>query len=301
MREGNKMNFGDKLKEIRRNQGLSQEQLAEKIGVSRQAITKWETGRGLPDIENIVILAEIFKMTLDELVSQEKQLQENKSKLFESITVYDIDCSKHFDISMGSARKIVLRSGEDEKLYVKLESESLDNLKSLFKVKLEENGKRLDIKCLRTKGMSRYEAEDSVDVTIVLPENYTKHCEIEASTKHLIIDELKLEHLEYDGTAERVLIKDSIGSIELTSKSDYDITIHGVCSQLDIYQYRAKAVVHIKDLSSYRVKNKGRWCKVYCQKDGIIDEMQNCEDGEGMISVSGIGSELLIDCDLATE
>lgn len=37
------MNFGDRLKEIRATQGLSQEQLAEKIGVSRQAITKWET------------------------------------------------------------------------------------------------------------------------------------------------------------------------------------------------------------------------------------------------------------------
>ena len=45
------MNFGDSLKKIRTNQGLSQEQLAEKIGVSRQAITKWETNRGLPDVE----------------------------------------------------------------------------------------------------------------------------------------------------------------------------------------------------------------------------------------------------------
>ena len=57
------MDFGQKLKEIRKNEGLSQEQLAEKIGVSRQAITKWETGRGLPDIENMMILAEIFKTT----------------------------------------------------------------------------------------------------------------------------------------------------------------------------------------------------------------------------------------------
>ena len=38
------MDFGDKLKQIRKKEGLSQEQLAEKIGVSRQAITKWETG-----------------------------------------------------------------------------------------------------------------------------------------------------------------------------------------------------------------------------------------------------------------
>ena len=73
------MDFGEKLKDIRKKEGMSQEQLAEKIGVSRQAITKWETGRGLPDVENMVILAEIFKMTLDELVLQEKKLQEKKA------------------------------------------------------------------------------------------------------------------------------------------------------------------------------------------------------------------------------
>ena len=64
------MDFGDKLKQYRLKEGLSQEQLAEKIGVSRQAITKWETKRGLPDVENMIILAELFKLTLDELVFQ---------------------------------------------------------------------------------------------------------------------------------------------------------------------------------------------------------------------------------------
>ena len=63
-----KMDFGDKLKQYRLKEGLSQEQLAEKIGVSRQAITKWETKRGLPDVENMIILAELFNLTLDELV-----------------------------------------------------------------------------------------------------------------------------------------------------------------------------------------------------------------------------------------
>ena len=54
------MDFGDKLKQYRLKEGLSQEQLAEKIGVSRQAITKWETKRGLPDVENMIIHNEIL-------------------------------------------------------------------------------------------------------------------------------------------------------------------------------------------------------------------------------------------------
>lgn len=290
------MDFGDKLKEIRKNEGLSQEQLAERIGVSRQAITKWETGRGLPDVENMVILAEIFKMTLDELVLQEKKLQEKKAAVFESETVYDIDCGKHFDIHMGSARKIVLCSGTDEKLHVKLESEVLENLNSLFKIKLDEKNKKIDIDCLRKKGISRYETEDSVDVIITLPENYTNHCELAASTKELIIEGLKLQHLEYDGDAKRVLIQDCVGSLEFTSKTDYDITIEGVCTQLDINQWMAKTVVHVADLDVYKVINKGRKCNIYYQKNGNVCDEHDSEGGEYVISVSGIGSELLIDC-----
>lgn len=289
------MDFGDKLKQIRRNEGLSQEQLAEKIGVSRQAITKWETGRGLPDVENMVILAEIFKMTLDELVLHEKQLQQSQTKMFESETVYDVDCGKHFDINMGSARKIVVCSGGDEKLHIKLESEALENLNTLFKIKLDENGKRLDIDCVRKKGISRYEAEGLVDVIITLPENFTEHCEITASTKNLFIEGLKLERLEYDGDAEQVYIKDSVGSMEFTSKSDYDITIEGKCAQLEVNQWKAKAVIHVADINKYRVVNKGRWCNVYYKNNEIIHERENTEEGENVIAVTGILSEMIID------
>ena len=76
------MDFGDKLKQYRLKEGLSQEQLAEKIGVSRQAITKWETKRGLPDVENMIILAELFNLTLDELVLEEVKKQEEKPVVF---------------------------------------------------------------------------------------------------------------------------------------------------------------------------------------------------------------------------
>lgn len=289
------MNFADKLKEIRKTEGLSQEQLAEKMGVSRQAITKWETGRGLPDMENMIILAEIFKMTLDELVSREKQIQKQQQERFVSETVYDIDGSKHFDIQMGSARKMLLCSGTDEKLHVRLESDTLENLNSLFKIKLDEKKNKLDINCVKQKGISRYEAEESVDVIITLPENDTSHCEVEASVRELEIEGLKLQRLEYDGDAERIWIRDCEGSLEFTAKTDYDITIEGMCTKLDVNQWRAKTIVHVTDASLYQVENKGRWCKVYAQKNGSICEQENSKDGENKICISGIGSELILD------
>ena len=51
------MTFAEKLKSIRKQIGMSQELLAEKIGVSRQAVTKWETGAGIPDIENMISIS----------------------------------------------------------------------------------------------------------------------------------------------------------------------------------------------------------------------------------------------------
>ena len=50
------MTLGEKLKEARKQAGLSQEQLSEKIGVSRSAVAKWETDNGIPDVDNLKIL-----------------------------------------------------------------------------------------------------------------------------------------------------------------------------------------------------------------------------------------------------
>ena len=61
------MDFGKKLSELRKQNGISQEKLAEMVGVSRQAVTKWESGKSNPDTENLFRLAEIFGISLDEL------------------------------------------------------------------------------------------------------------------------------------------------------------------------------------------------------------------------------------------
>ena len=55
------MKFGDNLKNIRKSKKISQEDLADKLGVSRQSISKWETGENYPSMQNIVCLCSIFK------------------------------------------------------------------------------------------------------------------------------------------------------------------------------------------------------------------------------------------------
>ena len=59
------MLFKEKLKKLRKEQNLTQEQLAEKLNVSRQAITKWETSDGTPDIENLKQISNFFNISIN--------------------------------------------------------------------------------------------------------------------------------------------------------------------------------------------------------------------------------------------
>lgn len=79
------MEFHEKLQELRKNRGLTQEELAEALYVSRTAISKWESGRGYPGIDSLKEISKFFSVTIDELLSGEKLIslaeRENKSNI----------------------------------------------------------------------------------------------------------------------------------------------------------------------------------------------------------------------------
>ena len=68
------MEFNEKLQELRKQKGLTQEELAEAIFVSRTAISKWESSRGYPNIDSLKALAKFFGITIDELLSGDELL-----------------------------------------------------------------------------------------------------------------------------------------------------------------------------------------------------------------------------------
>ncbi len=78
------MEFNEKLQELRKQKGLTQEELAERLYVSRTAISKWESGRGYPNIESLKAIAKFFSVTVDELLSSGEALtlaeEDNKQK-----------------------------------------------------------------------------------------------------------------------------------------------------------------------------------------------------------------------------
>ena len=85
------MEFNEKLQELRKQRGLTQEELAEQLYVSRAAISKWESGRGYPNIDSLKQIARYFHVTIDELLSGDEILniaeEDQKQK---SATMHDL-------------------------------------------------------------------------------------------------------------------------------------------------------------------------------------------------------------------
>ncbi len=74
------MTFGEKLREARKAAGLSQEQFAEKMSVSRSAVAKWESDKGLPDVNNLKVMAQLLGVTIDYLLDDEEKLNLSETK-----------------------------------------------------------------------------------------------------------------------------------------------------------------------------------------------------------------------------
>lgn len=85
------MTFGEKMKEARKEAGISQEQLAEKMSVSRSAIAKWETNKGIPDINNLKVLAQLLDVSMDYLLDDDEKISFNEIK--EPINLDDYEMS----------------------------------------------------------------------------------------------------------------------------------------------------------------------------------------------------------------
>lgn len=74
------MTFGEKLKEARKEAGLSQEQFAWKMSVSRSAIAKWETDKGMPDVNNLKAMAKLLNVSVDYLLDDDEMISFNEIK-----------------------------------------------------------------------------------------------------------------------------------------------------------------------------------------------------------------------------
>lgn len=84
------MKIGEQLKKFRAQNELTQEDVANKLHVSRATISSWETGRTFPDIEKLIYLSELYEVSLDELVKGDPVIMENIKKDKKSLSYWKI-------------------------------------------------------------------------------------------------------------------------------------------------------------------------------------------------------------------
>lgn len=294
---GNNM-FSDKLKNLRKQAKMSQEQLAEKLNVSRQAVTKWETNAGTPDIVNLSAIANLFHLSLDELLDNEYR-ESQRDYMFESITEYDIDYKKNFDISLISSKKTVIIGYEGEKIKVRLAADQIPDIQKSFKVKVDDVKQTIDINVEHHNGMSATEAKEKLVIFIYLPLQYVMNVEISNYTEQLEIINFNAESLEYSGKVKQVLINTVQSHLEFNTNEDTEIICEQFTGLLDMNQISATSKLLLPFNYPFITVKKGIANTIHYKQNGIPTEdfslkcaAKSCEN---VIELNGMKSELTIE------
>lgn len=283
-----------RIRELRKQAKLSQEMMAEKIGVSRQAITKWETGLGVPDIENLVAIADLFKLSLDELMGRDIEHETlAKDYLYESVTEYDIDGKKDFDISFMGANKLKLYAYEGEKVKVILLSDTIADIQNELKTKIDDIKWKIDIDIKRVGNLSETVAKNELTIKILIPQLYMGEVELNGNTNLLELKNLELDNVEFSGKAKEIALENIKSHIEIDTNEDAKLYVKNVEGALDINQLSATSKLYIASTDEFGFVTKGVLNKVLCKQDTLnIKEVS--EEPKLVIELNGIKSELSI-------
>ena len=280
------MKLSEKIRTLRKNAGLSQEQLGEKINVSRQAITKWESGDGIPDIYNLVALSNLFSITLDELMAQEKAVTERRF-LYESHVEYDIDRLCKFDMNLFVSSELTIRAYDGEKLQLYAGSREIKDLDKLLKVKTDDSGRSFDVD-IRTS-LAKTICSKSLTLEVMLPQKYIKGVEVAAKTDKMTVRQITVQLIELDTNAGELTVDDVHGTVDITGSQDMKI----ICKTLDgdISVNQTGSVSHLLLPAGTDIRTRCRGINTRLITD---DTVTVSPDAPYQVELNGFSSELTI-------
>ena len=277
------MTLGETIKYYRSQLNMSQTELGDKIGVSRQAVTKWETDTGIPDINNIKSLAKVFHISIDTLLSHHIDTP------YVSKIEYDLDTPKDFDINLGTLGNVSIEGYEGEKLLIQLSSSSYSDLQKDFKMKFDDNKERLDIDLMTKEYVTKIQRRE-VNLSIMLPVHYIRKVECNVLPSSMSMSHVTSDSIELDIKTSTLDLKDLHGHIEIDCNIDMIINIDTIDGKLDFNAVRCSSQLNITSPSHFKTVSKGIKTKIIYEKD--IDE-----ESDNQIELNGIMSELMIKTD----
>ena len=211
------MRFGDNLKNLRKLKNISQEELGERVGVSRQSVSKWENSEAYPEMTNILILCKIFNCKINDLLSEKI---EDFDSFDEEVKMNVVKFEKDKQKKMKTLTKILSLIGKIAKIVVKVaipfvviamvvipillsNIDVKDNMiiSNNKNIQLVEHNNKINITYKGHTTVTDIENKDIEDLKLVLSENKTKtivKIELGFTTlvAFLVILSMLLEHLE---------------------------------------------------------------------------------------------------------
>lgn len=228
------MTLGQTIKYYRTKFNLSQSELGDQIGVSRQAVTKWETDTGIPDINNIQSLAKIFHISIDTLLLSDHHVQ----SLHESKIEYDIDMLKDFDINLGTLGEVTIEGYEGEKLFIQLSSSTYQDLQKDFKIKFDDNKERFDIDLITKNHVTKIQRRD-INMHMMLPSQYIHKIECNVLPSSMSFSHIVSDSIELDIKTSSLDLIDIHGHIEIDCNIDMVIKTDVIDGKLDLNAVRS--------------------------------------------------------------
>lgn len=276
------MSIGSKIKALRASKGLSQNELADDIGVSRQAITKWETDNGVPEIDNLSAISDVFDVPIDAIVK-------DGQTLYTSLIQYDIDSDKDFEIEIVPSNKVTVEGGDSEKIRVEMLSDTISTLDSDLKVNVEDKKHRMSLRMYRRNDLTESSCRSDLAVRIRLPRKYIGNIELKSDVNTLNLRNFDTEDVEFNGEAKVITLDDVHGQAEMDVRSDCLFRVHNLDGSLEINQVGKNSIVEVPDDLNFRAVNDGRKCDLILENGLASDE--KCKD---IIELNGMKNTLTI-------
>ena len=280
--------INEQIKHLRKSNNLTQEELAEKLNVSRQAITKWESGLGTPDISNIEAIAKLFNISIDELLNNEDIKTDNVSR-----TEFDIFSEKDFEIRFDNINSLDITLGPSDKVIAEIMTDLGVKAYDLAKVKLDDD-KTIDISIIniasgKKASISKQDAKNHIFVKVILPEKLADKIELSGCLRTLKLHDFEgAKEIEFDGKVEKVTVTGMHGHLELNSNLDMEIEYDGSMERFDINQLNSTSNIYVPKGSDIDIYAKGRGNKI------VLNGFETKTDSAHKVELNGFRSELTV-------
>ena len=236
----------------------------------------------------------LFDVSMDELLSNERSAKSQPDYLFQSVTEYDVGEPKRYDMKLGGAKQLVLSGYEGEKLRIRLASNTLPELQSDFKVKIDDIKNRIDVDVSRKNGMTEAAAKEAVTIFVELPSLYIGKIELTVNAKTVELRALRCDSMELDLKTQELVLEDVSGAVEVNCNLDMNVVCRSLSGEIALNQISATSKISVPEGTAFAAVTKGLGTSISYQRGGKPAGAFDTPDAENIIELNGLKSELII-------